>query len=191
LYVATTRPNEREDLPICDEISKGCNIGIREPVKASGLWPADKGPKYTGYELALWAADSWKNYKSCEEAVEQVRDSLDKEVSMGHMTILSKPAPDSVCTKIACVVKPSGKLRLIDDLRRSGVNERVHCEETICLPGLRSAAYLVQQLSKTATVDDPLVWIEADIASAFRHLPVNKFDRKFLVNHVGHLFYQH
>ncbi|EER16189.1 hypothetical protein Pmar_PMAR003652 [Perkinsus marinus ATCC 50983] len=152
LMTSTTRPTEKEDLLICDEISRGCNIGIRKPIKASGLWPSDKGPKYTGYELALWAADSWKNYKSCEEAIDRVQQSLDKEVSLGHMTTLPEIAEDSVCTKIACVVKPSG------------VNEQVRCEETICLPGLRSAAYLVQHLSETTSPKDPL--FSASVVSA-------------------------
>lgn len=102
------------------------------------------------------------------------------------MQRLDTPPADSVFTKLACVVKPSGKLRLIDDLRRSGVNERLKCTETIALPGLMSAALMIHHMTAMLrNTSDDLVWIETDIAAAFRHVPVALEDRKYLLNEVG------
>ncbi|KAF4702325.1 hypothetical protein FOZ62_018517, partial [Perkinsus olseni] len=124
LLLSTKSPDELEDTLICDEIQRGCRIGIAEPIKGTGLWPADNGPKHTGYGLSMSAASSWKNYRSCDPFTAEVKATLDAEVTKGHMKLCDRPPPGCVLTKLACVVKPSGAIRLIDDLRRSGVNER-------------------------------------------------------------------
>ncbi|KAF4718432.1 hypothetical protein FOZ62_013682 [Perkinsus olseni] len=190
LLLATKRPDDLEDTLICDEILRGCGIGIDSPIPSTGLWPSDKGPKHSGFGLCLSAATSWKNYASTELYRDQVQETLDREVAKGHMCRLLGCPDFGVVTKLACIVKPSGALRLIDDLRRSGVNERVLSEETVALPGLATAALLLQEM-KQRVPQAELVWIEADIASAFRHLPVCVDDRKYLINCVNGCYYQH
>ncbi|KAF4758904.1 hypothetical protein FOZ63_006460 [Perkinsus olseni] len=184
LLLATKGPGEVEDTLICDEIARGCRIGIEQPITATGLWPKDHGPKHTGYGLSISAASSWRNYSSCDPFTQEVVATLQSEVLKGHMRVCSSPPPGSVLTKLACVVKPSGAIRLIDDLRRSGVNERVRCDETISLSGLSAAAYILSEMRRRIPRGEKLIWIESDISSAFRHIPVHVEDQKYLVNFV-------
>ncbi|KAF4727810.1 hypothetical protein FOZ63_011098, partial [Perkinsus olseni] len=182
LLVAISQPGVPEDLDICNEVQRGCHVGYGRPVRATGLWPKDRGPKHCGFGLSYEDGQVWKNYRSADDVADLVQATLDDEVAKGHMAKLPAAPEGAVITKLACVSKPNGKVRLIDDLRRSGVNEKIHCEETICLPGLASAAFLVQQQKKRSP-EKELVWIEADIASAFRHIPVHVDDQKLLLNH--------
>lgn len=190
LLTAISQPGIPEDLSICDEIQHGCNIGYRRPIRATGLWPKDKGPKHFGFGLSYEDGQVWRNYQSADNVADLVQATLDDEVDKGRMEKIPMAPDGAVITKLACVPKPNGKVRLIDDLRRSGVNEKIRCEETICLPGIASAAFLVQQ-QKRRSPNEELVWIETDIASAFRHIPVHVDDRKFLCNHVGQWYFQH
>ncbi|KAF4681280.1 hypothetical protein FOZ60_012348 [Perkinsus olseni] len=183
LLVAISQPGVPEDFDICNEVQCGCHVGYGRPVRATGLWPKDRGPKHCGFGLSYEDGQVWKNYRSADDVADLVQATLDDEVAKGHMAKLPAAPEGAVITKLACVSKPNGKVRLIDDLRRSGVNEKIHCEETICLPGLASAAFLVQQQKKRSP-EEELVWIEADIASAFRHIPVHVEDQKLLLNHV-------
>ncbi|KAF4652424.1 hypothetical protein FOL47_011088, partial [Perkinsus chesapeaki] len=184
LLISMSQPGIPEDLEICDEIQDGCHIGYFQPIRATGLWPKDKGPKHFGFGPSYEDGQVWKNYRSADDVADIVQKTLDDEVAKGHMERMPAAPNGAVITKLACVPKSNGKIRLIDDLRRSGINEKICCEETICLPGLASAAFLVQQQRKRCP-DEDLVWIEADIASAFRHIPVCEEDQKLLLNHVG------
>ncbi|KAF4723959.1 hypothetical protein FOZ62_009328, partial [Perkinsus olseni] len=190
LLVAISQPGVPEDLDICNEVQRGCHVGYGRTIRATGLWPKDRGPKHSGFGLSYEDGQVWKNYRSADDTADLVQATLDDEVAKGHMAKLPVAPEGAVITKLACVPKPNGKVRLIDDLRRSGVNEKIHCEETICLPGLASAAFLVQQQKKRSP-EEELVWIEADIASAFRHIPVHVDDQKLLLNHVGQWYFRH
>ncbi|KAF4709572.1 hypothetical protein FOZ62_018745 [Perkinsus olseni] len=81
LLLATKAHDELEDTLICDEIARGCHIGIDRPIQGTGLWPKDAGPKHTGYGLSISAASSWKNYRSCDPFTAEVMATLDDEAS--------------------------------------------------------------------------------------------------------------
>ncbi|KAF4689839.1 hypothetical protein FOZ63_000315 [Perkinsus olseni] len=168
LLMATSDHPDREDVGICDEVSRGCRVGIHEPVAATGLWPKDtKGPKHKGYGLSFWASkEAWYNYKSCEEMKSQVCAELEAEVVKGRMKKTAEPPAGAHLTKIACILKPNGKVRLVDDLRRSGINELVLCDETLALPGLKSAALAVETVSSQAPPGTEILWLETDVAAA-------------------------
>ncbi|KAF4746850.1 hypothetical protein FOZ63_012948 [Perkinsus olseni] len=193
LLMATSDHPDREDVGICDEVSRGCRVGIHEPIAATGLWPKDtKGPKHKGYGLSFWASkEAWYNYKSCEEMKSQVCAELEAEVVKGRMKKTTEPPAGAHLTKIACILKPNGKVRLVDDLRRSGINELVLCDETLALPGLKSAALAVEIVSSQAPPGAEILWLETDVAAAFRNIPVSEEDQCFLVNKVGDYYYVH
>ena len=71
------------------------------------------------------------------------------------------------------------KLRLIHDLRRSGVNQRVKCKERLVLPRISDLMQDILDVIELAGPEGGECMI-LDFADAFRQLPVAENERRFL-----------
>ncbi|KAF4680685.1 hypothetical protein FOZ60_013114, partial [Perkinsus olseni] len=81
LLVAISQPGVPEDLDICNEVQRGCHVGYGRPVRATGLWPKDRGPKHSGFGLSYEDGQVWKNYRSADDVADLVQATLDDEVA--------------------------------------------------------------------------------------------------------------
>ncbi|KAF4646782.1 hypothetical protein FOZ61_005141, partial [Perkinsus olseni] len=102
-----------EDDSIIDEIDFGVNIGI------------------PGHPISLFERDTFRNYESARALPGEVKRELERSVERGHMVKLAEgeePPPGAIISKIALVEKPNRiprAFRLINDMRRSGLNDLV------------------------------------------------------------------
>jgi hypothetical protein len=180
--------NEEEDTMLLEEIvtSGGVKVGVCSRIELSGLWPLTKASKINSYhsvELAL-PVESWRNYKSAEINSKEVYDHLLAEVELGFMRLFD--ADKDVChalTKLALIPKSGDNgFRIIDDYLRSGVNSAIvennNELETVCLPSIKEIAFLINE---SAVVNKEILFLELDIKSAFRHVPLSREDASFCV----------
>ncbi|KAF4706005.1 hypothetical protein FOZ62_020489, partial [Perkinsus olseni] len=148
MLLATQDLDEEEDVALLDEILQhgGVNIGIESPVHESGWWPttSESHEPENNEGLSHFASDSWRNYSSAELLEESLMEYYDSEVAKGFMEDLPSLPPGGIVSRIAAIEKKNGGVRVIDDLRRSGVNARVCTEETIQLPGASTTALILQ-----------------------------------------------
>ncbi|EER11911.1 hypothetical protein Pmar_PMAR003789 [Perkinsus marinus ATCC 50983] len=197
LEATATDPIIEEDTFVQRSVARngGVPIGIEQEVEFSPLWPrwdAAKGSDDT--ELCHFAADSWRNYKSADCLHDKVMAYIKKEVDEGHMIQLANLPEGAVPSKIGAIEKPlkpgqeDADIRVIDDLRRSGVNSRVtKCHNTIKLPGVMTTALIAERIDTHwrgayPNVEPDLVCIERDVCSAFRHLPIHESEVKYCIN---------
>ena len=104
----------------------------------------------------------------------QTREALDR--ACGGPAMLSK---------IGVIAKPQGdrvKLRLIHDLRRSGVNSRVKLTGRFVLPRLRDARDGILELIQRYCREWELIGL--DFSDAFKQLFVAPRERKYLTLYV-------
>ena len=93
-----------------------------------------------------------------------------------------------VPSRVAALVKqtPGGlKVRLIHDLRRSGVNATASIPERVVLPRLIDA---VESIVKVATADQARQGVDLavlDFADAFKQLPVHLSEQRFLSDNMS------
>ena len=179
--------------------------------------------------MAEWAAVSAggdPNYKSVSdpELAPKVRKQLGEEVEKRFVQVFATLAAltavvaawgRAIPSKLAAIPKKaSEKLRIIQDLRRSGVNERCVVPERLVLPRLHDAAADGVALSRAAAqrrdpreaswhvwrspagktdVDHPSeIGVEGaviDIADAFKLIDVAPEERRFLAAEVLGQFY--
>ncbi|KAF4716889.1 hypothetical protein FOZ63_024199, partial [Perkinsus olseni] len=114
----------------------------------SGIWVPYSASQIPGHPISLFERDTFRNYESARALPGEVRRELERSVERGHMVKLAEgeePPPGAIISKIALVEKPNRNpraFRLINDMRRSGLNDLVTSQgnltETVALPGLRS-----------------------------------------------------
>ncbi|EER01204.1 hypothetical protein Pmar_PMAR010447 [Perkinsus marinus ATCC 50983] len=187
---AVFNPNFPEDWQIIEDVDRGMNIGVREPIEMAGCWPPYKAKDVPGHPITLFEKDSFRNYKSAEteEGRRIVADCLGKEIEKGYLVKETDPdhlPADAIVSKIALLEKPGRvprAFRLISDLRRSGANDAIkksgHLKDTASLPGLRAVALLAAHAVERFGVSAR--FIELDAAEAFRQLAVDSRDEKYL-----------
>ncbi|KAF4742335.1 hypothetical protein FOZ63_030118 [Perkinsus olseni] len=204
LLVSTGSLADPDDVELLDEILEkgGVGVGIEKKIRPTGRWPRlsvdeDGDPvdvNHGASGLSQFALDSWKNYESAATLEAQARAYLMREVEIGNMEVTQGIPAGGVVSKIAAIEKRPGEkdspIRVIDDLRRSGVNAMVKSEETLQLPGLLTTAYLIRshrQNLKGASAGpkwNRQVFIEVDCAAAYRNVPIQEAERKFCMNFI-------
>ncbi|KAF4672667.1 hypothetical protein FOL46_008635 [Perkinsus olseni] len=195
-------PGRVLDWGIFDLVDQGVPLGTTSTVPRSGSWPRFSPHNRPKYPLSR---ELWCNYKSAEEYEREVLSTVMSEIDSGRMAVIDDSDNYKVkaITRLACIpyFRSDGsirKVRLVDDMRRSGANGIIekNLEETILLPTIRSAvATLIRCCDKaevgTDDSDDNLYWIESDVRGAFRLLALAPEDTWFCVNKVGNLMVRH
>eukprot|EP00921_Rhytidocystis_pertsovi_P013754 GHVQ01022340.1.p1 GENE.GHVQ01022340.1~~GHVQ01022340.1.p1 ORF type:complete len:137 (-),score=12.90 GHVQ01022340.1:471-881(-) len=120
----------------------------------------------------------FKNFRSAAENTKKVSEVLlRKEVQLGRMReATEEEIPHlKLCRLGAIPKKDSDQVRLIDDHRTSGFNERCSSKETCQFPTLSSVALCIL-LHQHTHAQQPMLYCETDVEGAFRHVSVNYAD---------------
>ena len=159
--------------------------GKRAPIEAGGVFPiAD--PTYTEVDtdLSFWL-DNYSTFTEHQAGAEQILEKVKAagwlEWSPRRKTLEDKygPITQKRTGVIAKTKKGVQKLRLIHDLKRSGVNSQVRFTERLILPRLADARDDVLHAIAAAGHED---WECAvlDHADAFKQLRVDEAERRYL-----------
>ena len=160
-------------------------LGISSPIEAGGVFPhAVSDYPDVDTDLGFWL----DNYSSFAEHQGGAEEILRKERAKGWLEWSSSrkaleakygPITQNRIGVIAKSKKGKLKLRLIHDLRRSGVNSRVKFTERLILPRLADARDDILHAISQAGHDG---WECAvlDHADAFKQLRVNDAERRYL-----------
>ncbi|CAE8629493.1 unnamed protein product, partial [Polarella glacialis] len=129
----------------------GFPLGIEEGIKTCGIFPTTskdsasvEASRCHGQLVEDWSGEA-TNYTSFEEAGDMAQKELDRVFEHGWADkvltwseVVQVVGPGAKLTKMACLIKtkPDGslKIRLIVDMRRSGVNGLMVIRERIVLP---------------------------------------------------------
>lgn len=208
LLKSTGSLSDPDDVEVLRQITQegGVGIGIDNPIKATGKWPSKAAEaraeparfNHGAGGLSIFALDSWRNYQSAASLEDGVREYLQHEVQVGNMRELEVFPEGGIVSKIAAIEKRPGELnspiRIIDDLRRSGVNSKIRATETLQLPGLATTALIIHGHKKFLHEkgkirgpnegDDGQVMIEIDCAAAYRNIPILQEEQRYCMNFI-------
>jgi hypothetical protein len=175
-------------------LAEGAPTGVSREITACGVFPKVETSVGAAQELQqLYAqAGNFVNYTSVTDNKDKVRAELERLTQLGfvsrHASLLElrQDLPEFVVNKMACVLKEkddgSVKLRLITDMRRSGVNAHVKLHERIVLPRLCDAvADLLSLLELPGDGDNGVEMMVSDFADAFHSMGVHPSERKHQV----------
>ena len=149
LFAALTAATEDRDTEPARWLKEGAPLGVLNPIPAGGHFPLLEGPSPKPAEILEQAPAVYKNHpsfaQSSADGSHPARDELQGLVEAGFGRLYvdraaaeaelggkAHPAPLGDVVKIS----PEGKEkhRLIQDLRRNGVNQCVHIPERQVLP---------------------------------------------------------
>ncbi|KAF4651053.1 hypothetical protein FOL47_000683 [Perkinsus chesapeaki] len=174
-------PARKLDHEIFDLIDSGAPLGTTGRIPASGAWPTFQNGGRYHFEISK---DLWRNYKSVEEYKEWVIKAIQKEKDLGRMYPIhdSEKHKIKAVTKLACVPTKTAsgevlKVRLVDDMRRSGVNGLIEPNLSETITGAAQLVNLLERVVGRPSENTNLFWIENDVRSAFRLVPLNPEDR--------------
>eukprot|EP00921_Rhytidocystis_pertsovi_P018916 GHVQ01029960.1.p1 GENE.GHVQ01029960.1~~GHVQ01029960.1.p1 ORF type:complete len:300 (-),score=10.78 GHVQ01029960.1:297-1196(-) len=168
-------------------------MGFTTEITEAGLWPtANSKSKHTGYQMIIGDSPDFKNFLLAENSTDKVSEVLQKEVELGRMREAThQEIPYLKLCKLGAIPKTdSSQIRLIDDHRTSGLNERCVSQVTCQFPTLSSVALCIL-LQQRAYPNEPMVYCETDVEGAFRHVPVNYKDSLCLANKIDEKYYVH
>ena len=178
-------------------LREGAPTGLLHALEASGIFPAvDPRAKLENLESLTPDLAGWENYKSIEEAEEDVWQLLQEHLDLGFIEVFNTiedaeaalGAP-LVPSKLGLVTKlradGSKKLRIVWDFRASHHNDAVRVGERIVLPRLEDVLDDVRHLAAWREPGDELIMLVLDIKDAFHHLPLKAEERRFHVALLG------
>ncbi len=161
-------------------------LGIEKSIVPCNVFPLAEPAK------AATAVDEWyndDNYASFAEHREGAERILEHERDQGWLTWASTRAElerrfgTITTSRIGVIAKVKNhveKLRLIHDLKRSGVNSRVTMHERIVLPRLRDLIDDILWAISTLQEDEDWETLVLDYADAFKQLVVDEAERRHL-----------
>eukprot|EP00972_Heterocapsa_arctica_P112127 16430066-Heterocapsa_arctica.AAC.1 len=136
-------------------------VGIKEPVLPSGIFPTvdatGVGPSASRHwECHELVGTDFDNYTSYDDNVAAADAELDREIKAGYV-IWAKTKHELellvgalVPSRVGAIVKAKAdgitKVRLIHDLRQSGVNAFIRLQERLVLPRLSDAVEMLQDM---------------------------------------------
>ncbi|KAF4703793.1 hypothetical protein FOZ62_022397 [Perkinsus olseni] len=189
------------DVSYLDEMDRGVVFGCSGPIPISNCWPTKERRSPHGWYPIL--RDVWDNYASTQSFSGEVAKAIEKEVELGRMVPIL-PIEESkirATCRLGCVPSYDGngnlrKIRVIDDLRRNGVNSIIdgHLKETLLLPTVKCAVALAQRCKESARArgdDTDILWVEGDIRGAFRLIRLAEEDTWWATNSIGGRRYRH
>ena len=178
------------DTDVSEWMSGRTPLGVHAAVQPRGVFPeALPGSAALAakefYELNLRKGWKHSNYASFEEHRGVAQAEVRRLMEAGFLERIG-PAwsevvarwPDAVCTRLACLVRTGvagkPKVRLIMDMRRSGVNGIAKVSERIVLPRPGDA---VQAMRHTIGADSQGELMKSDFADAFLSLGLLEEER--------------
>ena len=181
-----------------ERIRIGFPLGINRTIVHSGVFPCTddvsasiKASQVNGILLEDWDGSA-SNYRSFEDAGEKAQAELDRMVCEGRATtastwseVVQQLGPEAKLTKLACIVKQredlSEKVRLVVDMRRSGITGLISLRERLVLPRIADVAESVSALMKSASWGDAFEAMISDFKDAFYSLPLHVEEQPFAV----------
>ena len=176
-------------------IEDGFPIGINQQITYTGVFPrSDDLTAAAKASQAFAVMDDWdgkaQNYSSFAEAGDKAQSELDRMVERGWALRKDTWADvvasvgDASLTKMACIVKMKQgreKVRIIVDMRRSGVNGRMSVHERVVLPRVSDVAKCLGELLKHAGGHDVPEFYIIDFSDAFYTLKLHPSERSHTV----------
>ena len=158
-------------------------LGIKRPIKLGGVFPLAE-PRQATDDLDSWAT-TW-NYASYGEHRQGAGRLLRREIDAGWL--MWYPSEEAATaahgpvtfSRIGVVAKQKGvqlKLRLIHDLRRSGVNQQAVIQERVVLPRIMDFIEDVLFVGEQLKADEDWEVLILDFQDAFKHLVVDEAER--------------
>ncbi len=150
--------------------------------------------KANGILLEDWSGEA-SNYVSFEEEKEEAQKELDRLVEQSRAIkvntwreVAALVGQEAKLTKLACLVKTTStgkKVRLVVDMRRSGINGLMDLKERVILPRITDLVSAIQALLKLATQASGRGWqLELgvwDFKDAFYTMKLREQEKKFVV----------
>ena len=171
-------------------VRRGTPLGIVEPIPPGGVFPqAVRAPDDPSLDTLEGAAG---NYSSYEEHKKLADDEFRQELRAGFASYyacredLQKAVGAPVSSPISVLVKTKNgkvKVRLVHDLRKSGVNARIAFTERVVLPLLQDAIASILNLME-ARPSECISLVTLDFADAFKHLHVRDSEKRFLCGEI-------
>ena len=171
-------------------------LGISMPILSHGIFPSlesrDEVSTMHEDDSEIYSSlqSSFRNYASFQDYKEAAEAELAKEAAKGYLVWssdrqrLEREVGPLHLSKMAVLAKHKDgcvKLRLIHDLRRSGVNAKARIPERIVLPRLWDAVQDMLYAARCANGKPSLVEVAVfDFSDAFKHLVVHPSERRFL-----------
>lgn len=189
------KDNDAEVLP--KWLRTGFPLGISQPIENTGIFPETddvsasiKASQVIGRLLEDWDGAA-RNYESFYDAGDKAQAELDRLVEderadkvSSWEEVVSMVGEDAKLTQLACIVKMKEgkeKVRLVVDMRRSGVNGQMQLLERVVLPRVPDVAKSCSELLKLALKSDLLEFMICDFSDAFYTLKLHESERKWVV----------
>ena len=181
------------DIDLAEWLIKGAPLGVREEIPRRGIFPeVEAAVANETLEEIFASVEPLSNYKSYDEAREQVDPELQRLRDAGYVEVLgswqqvrARFGDSVVVSKLAAILKPradgSLKVRLVIDYRRSGVNAFVKTRERVVLPRVREAIDNAVFMMKEHGGNAQLAWMVVDFKDAFHTIPVDPEDLRLQV----------
>ena len=177
---------------------EGFPLGITRTIENTGVFPRTdevsasiKASQVTGALLEDWDGTA-TNYSSFVDAGPKAESELDRLVTEGRATLVTDwhevvraVGPKAKLTKLACIIKMKGdleKVRLVVDMRRSGINGMMQLFERVVLPRVSDVAESLRHvLQDPRNFDKDLEFMIADFSDAFLTLKLHPDERQWVV----------
>eukprot|EP00435_Cladocopium_sp_Y103_P027145 s3386_g6.t1 len=180
-----------------DWLQHGVPLGVSRPKANTGIFPATddvsaaiKASQVIGTLLEDWDGSA-SNYKSFYDAGDKAQSELDRLVQDERADcvdtweqVVEMVGIDAKLTQLACIVKMKGgkeKVRLVVDMRRSGINGRMCLLERVVLPRIPDVAKSCEELLKVSSRADQLEFFVCDFSDAFYTLKLHDSERKWVI----------
>ena len=181
-------------------------LGILRPIRPVGVFPAlteaDRQKALRTYPAKVPEPTPFRNYP-CYQVHRATADAeFEKEVAKGYVktfpsrAIMEREYGRVMPARVAALVKetPAGtKTRLIHDLSRAGVNQKVEIGERVVLPRACDVFDSIVRLAFRAKKGQSVWLFILDFADAFKHLHVHPSEMRFLAGwtaNAGWFLYQ-
>ena len=184
-----------------DWLMNGFPLGIECKIQHSGVFPVTEkvsasiaASKASGVLLEDWSGDA-ANYVSFEQEKEEAQKELDRLVEQERALkvqtweeVTALVGREAKLTKLACLVKTTStgkKVRLVVDMRRSGINGLMDLKERVVLPRITDLVASVQALLKLSAQVFVQGWqLELgvwDFRDAFYMMKLRSQEKKYVV----------
>ena len=190
-----TQANDPDAATLPGWLRDGFPIGISEEITYTGIFPqTDDVSAAVKASQAFATMTDWdgtaENYVSFVEAGDKAQAELDRLVACGRaervddwQSVVDKVG-EARLTKMACIVKQKGgkeKVRIIVDMRRSGINGWMKFFERVVLPRISDCAMSLHELLKESRQGDTPEFFIIDFRDAFYTLKLSPKEKRHTV----------
>ena len=192
------------EIDLAGWIRHGAPIGVTSSIPARGIFPTVPETGRPPEELPEILTDlaDFVNYKSVEEDRATAEPEILREVKLGFAELLTldevtaRYGTSVVASKLALIIKEkrdgSIKLRIVNDFRRSGINQFSKVSERVVLPRMmdlvEDAVALQECVECSPTAAERksgelelLEFLTIDFSDAFKNIPAAPDERRFQI----------